>query len=245
MDSNTTWHLILRRCEPDGFEQRKIDYESVGFKFESAWHEGADSADKYPHVHCVVHCELSKKTLQARLNKRFPQYNSQHVFKDVFTSEYEQNLLPYVCKDWNPLITTDSVLEKYGPFRGLYNFNKNMKIKETEETKALAKDPSHKRKFNATIIFDFEQHVKDLQQQHKNKQSAYPPSKRTEWHIGQISDRKILEWLKEKYRCFQQDIDPIILMRKYWVIKSQFEHKGDYELVDIVMKRLAEQDKRK
>lgn len=227
------WHLIFRRCEPDQYPERKTHYESVGIEFESSWAEGADSKDNYPHVHNVVYSTFAKKTLQDRLSKRFPQYSSLHVFKDVDTPEYQGNLFPYVCKEWNPLITTEEVLQQYEPFKGVYNFNLAMRHQAKPDV-TVAKNKS----FNQVIVDDFEVEVKRLKDAHEKRQYSYKPSQKTEWTIDQINDKYVVEWLIKKYKVFRKDLDHTILMRKFWVIKTAYDMKKGLDLSEIVMTRL-------
>lgn len=229
------WHLIFRRCEPHQFQERKSHYESVGIEFESAWAEGADKKDNYPHVHNVVYSTFAKKTLQDRLAKRFPQYSSLHVFKDVDTPEYEGNLFPYVCKDWNPLITTEEVLQQYEPFKGVYNFNKAMKLQSKTEATLPKSKP-----FNEVIVEDFGIELKRLKEAHEERQRQYKPSQKTEFKANQITDKYIVQWLIKKYKVFKKDLDHTILMRKFWVLKTAYDFDLGLDLVEIVLARLQD-----
>jgi len=211
------YHLIFRRCEVADYEERKKQYETHGVEFESSWYEEADKDDPYPHVHSLVYLEISKKTLQSRLNKNLPQYNNLHVIKELETPEYLENVTKYVCKDWNPLITDDDVLNKYLPLKGIYNFEKNMKMQKVAEDKSSRKE-SHKETFNATICKDFELFFNKKEQK--------------------VSDVEIIRFLLDEYRCFQKDLDSIIIKRKFWMLKNMFRIKGKYDLEKLVMKDL-------
>lgn len=203
-------HLIFRRCDPEQFDDRKKDYEKCGVEFESAWFEGSDSADKYPHVHCIVYTQWAKKTLQDRLAKQFPQYSSQHVFKDVDSSEYEGNVLQYVCKEWNPLITDDNILAKYEIHKGCWAFKRNMNL--------LKKTNDKKRPLNDTIYEDFEKYYTEKG--------------------GHVKDNEIVDWLLKKYAFLRKDIDSSIVIKKFFMIKNCFEIKDKYDLKKLVMRDL-------
>lgn len=203
-------HLIFRRCEPEQFDDRRKDYEAVGLSFESAWFEGADSSDKYPHVHCIVYSQWAKKTLQDRLAKQFPQYSSQHVFKDVESSEYEGNVLDYVCKEWNPLITNENILAKYEIHRGCYAFKKNMKMLKKVDTK--------KGTLNERICANFEKYYKEKG--------------------GKVTDDNIIDWLQSEYKFLVKDLDSLIIRRKFWMLKNCFEIKDKYSLKKIIIRDL-------
>lgn len=212
------YHLIFRRCEVADYEARKKDYQTHGVEFESSWYEEADKDDPYPHVHSLVYLEISKKTLQARLNKHLPQYNNLHVLKELSTPEYLENAIKYVCKDWNPLITDDDILNKYLPLKGIYNFEKNMKMQQAAENLAKLKTPSHKESFNTTICKDFELFFNTKQQK--------------------VTDPEIVRWLLDEYRCFQKDLDSIIIKRKFWMLKNMFRIKDKYSLEKLILKDL-------
>lgn len=203
-------HLIFRRCEPEQFDSRRKDYETVGIEFESAWYEGSDSADKYPHAHCIVYTQWAKKTLQDRLAKQFPQYSSQHVFKDVDSSEYEGNVLQYVCKEWNPLITDADILAKYEIHKGCWAFKRNMNL--------LKKTESKKVSFNETILTDFKKYYDEKG--------------------GHVKDVEIFPWLEKQYRCFRKDLDHNVLIKKFWLIKNCFEIKDKYRLTQLCIRTL-------
>ena len=206
------YHLIFRRCEATEYEARALAYASQGVQFSSSWYEEADKDDPYPHVHSIMYLEISKKTLQARLNKNLPQYNNLHVVKELLTPEYLANALKYVCKDWNPLITDDDTLAPYLSLRGVYNFEKNMKMTVAAEAK---RPDSHKESFNVTICKDFE-----LFYNQKDKK---------------VTDTMIIDFLLDTYRCFQKDLDSCIIKRKFFMIKNMFKIKDKYDLKKIIM----------
>jgi len=207
------YHLIFRRCEGTEYEARALDYASQGVKFSSSWYEEADKDDPYPHVHSIVYLEISKKTLQTRLNKNLPQYNNLHVLKELLTPEYLANAQKYVCKDWNPLITDDDTLALYIPLRGIYNFERNMRM--TEAAAVQQRKDSHKESFNVTICKDFE-----LFFNQKDKK---------------VTDSMIVDFLLDTYKCFTKDLDSCIIKRKFFMIKNMFRIKDKYDLKKIIM----------
>lgn len=211
----TAYHLIFRRCEATEYEARALDYTSLGVKFSSSWYEEADKDDPYPHVHSIVYLEISKKTLQSRLNKNLPQYNNLHVLKELLTPEYLANAQKYVCKDWNPLITDDTTLAPYIPLRGVHNFEKNMKL-SLAATAAIKPTVSHKESFNATICRDFELYFNQ--------------------HDKKVNDHMIIDFLLDTYRCFQKDLDSCIIKRKFFMIKNMFRpNKDKWDIKKIIM----------
>ena len=209
------YHLIFRRCEATEYEARSLEYASLGVQFSSSWYEEADKDDPYPHVHSIIYLQISKKTLQARLNSKLPQYNNLHVLKELSTPEYIANAQKYVCKDWNPLITDDDTLAPYLPLRGVYNFEKNMRMAVAIQPNAASVKQSHKETFNVTICKDFELYWNQ--------------------HGKKVTDSMIVDFLLDTYKCFTKDIDSCILKRKFFMIKNMFRIKDKYDLKKIVM----------
>lgn len=210
-------HLIFRRCERDQYDERKKQYEQCGVEFASSWYEEADNDDPYPHVHSIVYLEISKKTLQTRLNKHLPQYNNLHVCKELLTPEYLANACDYVCKDWMPLYPEEPDATIYK--RGAYNFNKNMKVQAKLNRGEKASSTSHKETFNQTICKSFELWFRQKD--------------------SKVSDREIVIWLCETYKLHMKDLDSIIIRRKFWMLKNQFNVKSSMNLVDLVMRDLG------
>lgn len=209
-------HLIFRRCERDQYEERKKEYETCGVEFASSWYEEADNDDPYPHVHSIVYLEISKKTLQTRLNKHLPQYNNLHVCKELTTPEYLSNAYDYVCKDWMPLYPEEPDTTLYK--RGVYNFNKNMRVQARLERGERVAKTSHKESFNQTICKRFELWFRE--------------------NGMKVTDKQIVDWICLEFSFHMKDIDSLIVRRKFWMVKNQFKVKSAMNLSDIVMRDL-------